>query len=254
MTQSTPSGGRLHIVLIPGFAGFDALGQLEYYAGVTPLFRQWQRRHQERAHVTLHYFDNFPTAAVATRAGRLHSYLAKRLTRGEFQPGDTLALVGHSTGGLDIRWLLWTLGRRPNQIIRVDGDRRSAVPVKAQDILKLVRRIVFLSVPQWGTNIADWVRAHTITRKTIVTELRATVEASQYPFLDKIEGWLAKAASRTTRLDLVQALQDTLSEADAGRCRKAPACTAYAQEAASEVALWLRHIASDFSAINDLAA
>lgn len=30
---------RLHIVLAPGFAGFDALGQLEYYAGLTPHFR-----------------------------------------------------------------------------------------------------------------------------------------------------------------------------------------------------------------------
>ena len=27
---------RLHVVLVPGFAGFDALGQLEYGAGVTP--------------------------------------------------------------------------------------------------------------------------------------------------------------------------------------------------------------------------
>jgi hypothetical protein len=34
-------GRRLHIVLIPGFAGFDALGQLEYYAGITALFRKW---------------------------------------------------------------------------------------------------------------------------------------------------------------------------------------------------------------------
>jgi hypothetical protein len=29
--------GRMHVILIPGFAGFDVLGQLEYYAGVTPL-------------------------------------------------------------------------------------------------------------------------------------------------------------------------------------------------------------------------
>jgi hypothetical protein len=35
----TPSTKRFHIVLIPGFAGFDALGQLEYYSGITPLFQ-----------------------------------------------------------------------------------------------------------------------------------------------------------------------------------------------------------------------
>lgn len=33
----SPSTKRFHVVLIPGFAGFDALGQLEYYALVPAL-------------------------------------------------------------------------------------------------------------------------------------------------------------------------------------------------------------------------
>ena len=33
---------RCHIVLVPGFGGFDALGQVEYYAGITRLFQQWK--------------------------------------------------------------------------------------------------------------------------------------------------------------------------------------------------------------------
>ena len=171
--RSAQASGRLHIVLILGFAGFDALGQLEYYAGITPLFRNWQVGHKARAYVVLHYFDNFPTAAVVTRAGRLQSYLAKRIARGEFLPGDTLALVGHSTGGLDIRWLLWELSRDPDRTIPVDGGQGSAYTVQAAEILNLVQRVVFLSVPQWGTNIADWVRAHTIARKAAVADLRA---------------------------------------------------------------------------------
>ena len=60
---------RSHIVLIPGFAGFDALGQLEYYSGITSLFKSWRSGNE-----VLHYFDNFPTAAVATRATRLRQH------------------------------------------------------------------------------------------------------------------------------------------------------------------------------------
>ncbi len=253
-TMPRNTGGRLHLVLIPGFAGFDALGQLEYYTGVTPLFREWQRRRRGQAHVVLHYFDNFPTAAVVTRAGRLRSYLAKRIARGEFLPGDTLALVGHSTGGLDIRWLLRELGRDPERTIPVEGGQGSASPVKAKEILNLVRRVVFLSVPQWGTNIADWVRAHPIARIAVVGELSAAVGASQLPLVDAIESGVAKGASYLTGLDLVRALQDSLSEADAGRCKRDPVCVADAQEAASELGLWLRHITSDFRAIDDLAS
>jgi hypothetical protein len=84
---------RIHIVLIPGFGGFDALGQLEYYAGVTPLFHSMRD-----GNAVLHYFDNFPTAAVITRAARLRSYLAKRIARSEILPGDEVVLIGHSTG------------------------------------------------------------------------------------------------------------------------------------------------------------
>ena len=100
----SPSTKRFHIVLIPGFAGFDALGQLEYYGGITPLFQTWRAGNQ-----VLHYFDNFPTAAVVTRATRLRSYLARRIARGEISTSDDVILVGHSTGGLDIRRLLWDL-------------------------------------------------------------------------------------------------------------------------------------------------
>ncbi len=102
------SSNRYHIVLVPGFGGFDALGQVEYYAGVTSLFQSW-RDHNP---VVLHYFDNLPTAAVTTRAARLRAYLAKRMARHEILPNDKIVLVGHSTGGLDIRQLICDLHER----------------------------------------------------------------------------------------------------------------------------------------------
>src|SRR5579862_8213583 len=59
---------RVHIVLVPGFGGFDALGQLQYYAGITPLFQSWKKgRRRDDREIALHYFDNLPTAGVVTR-------------------------------------------------------------------------------------------------------------------------------------------------------------------------------------------
>ena len=243
---------RAHVVLIPGFGGFDALGQIEYYAGVTSLFRKWHDKHKK---LVLHYFDNFPTAAVVTRAQKLERYLAKRIARGEIQPDDALVLVGHRTGGLDIRRLLGNLAD-PNRIIPVNGDIRPefTVNVKAGDILKRECRVVFLSVPHWGTNIADWVRGHCILRATVIADLRAALEGSQWPGLDTIERSITGGAATLTGADLLRAVEDVLSESDARLCQGNPTCTAEAHEAASQVALWLLQMASDFRAIDDLSA
>jgi len=211
MVRTSSPHRRVHVVLVPGFAGFDALGQLEYYAGVTPQFAAWKLAGgQPREHVVLHYFDNFPTAAVATRATRLRAYLAKRIARGEFLPGDSLALVGHSTGGLDIRYLLWELALSPDKSYPADG-----MTVPAKTILESVSRVVFLSVPQWGTNIANWVREHAAGRALVVAELRASVVASQVPLADKIQEWISYTAGAATKVNFVYALQDAFDEAEA---------------------------------------
>jgi hypothetical protein len=235
-------GKRHHIVLVPGFAGFDALGQLEYYAGVTPLF-------QRRTGATLHFFDNFPTAPVAVRASRLRHFLAKRIARGEIADGDEISLVGHSTGGLDVRRLICDLAGRA-KVMTVDGGAE----VDPDGILARVRRVVFLSVPHHGTNIADWVRGHTVWRKAAVAELRAAVAGSQAPILDRIEQSATGAAAALTGADLLDAVRDALSEADERCGARGPERRADAHEAASQLELYLRHIASDFGAIDDLSS
>jgi len=241
------SAKRFHIVLIPGFAGFDALGQLEYYSGITPMFQTWLAGNE-----VLHYFDNFPTAAVVTRATRLRSYLAKRIARGVISTGDDVILIGHSTGGLDIRRLLWDLDdlQHRKQKIMVDGG----VKVEPGEILKCVRRVVFLSVPHWGTNIADWVHAYGILRRALVEESRAAVAGSQLLLLDEIESSITGGAAWLTGAELFRAVQDALSEANEHYGKPSRARTADAQEAASQLGLYLRHMASDFSAIDDLTA
>jgi len=240
----TPSAIRLHIVLIPGFCGFDALGQLEYYSGITPVFQAGRRGNE-----VLHYFDNLPTAAVETRAARLRSYLAKRIARGEIALDDDVILVGHSTGGLDIRWLLWDLHRH-KESISVDGG----IKVKTEAIRKCVRRVVFLSVPQWGTNIADWVHAHGIWRKALVAEMSAGVAGSRVLLVDRIESAITGGAARLTGAGLLRAVQDALSEANEHNGTPSPVRKAEAHEAASELGLYLRDMASDFRAIDDLTS
>lgn len=253
ITDQAPHS-RLHVVLVPGFAGFDALGQLDYYSGVTPLFDAWTTKHPDaRGRVVLHYFDNFPTAAVVTRAARLRAYLAKRIKRGEFAGDDRVVLVGHSTAGLDIRQLLWDLSRNPDEKIPVDSDSRSILEVHAHEILDKIRAVVFLSVPHEGTATAEWVRTYWLARKIVVAELRAAVFGSQWPPVDAIEKLLAGAAGGAAGAELLYAVRDSLAEADAGLWPHDPIRTASAHECASQLALWLRHMASDFNVINDLA-
>ena len=238
---------RIHIILIPGFAGFDALGQLEYYAGITPIFSDFAHGN----HV-LHYFDNFPTAAVITRADRLMKYIAKRIARGSIENNDEIALIGHSTGGLDIRRLLWELSdlEKGHRTITVDGG----VEVAPGEIRKRVRSVVFLSVPHWGTNIADFVQGQWLLRKAVISELRAAVAGSQFRLLGPIESLIAGNSAAVTGAGALRAVQDALDEADEHVGKPGPMRTADAHEAASELALYLRHMASDFHAIDDLTS
>jgi hypothetical protein len=134
--------------------------------------------------------------------------------------------------------------------IRVD----SGVQVEAEEILELVRRVVFLSVPHWGTNIADWVRAYTLGRTVVVAELRASVAGSQVPVLDRIERWIAGATADFWGADLLRALQDSLCEAETLNGMGDPTRAAEAREAVAHLDLWLRHMMADFRAIDDLAS
>ena len=241
------SGTRCHIVLIPGFGGFDALGRVEYYAGITRLFQQW--KHPSSA-VVLHYFDNLPTAAVATRALRLRRYLAKRMARGEILKTDKIVLVGHSTGGLDIRQLIWDLHKRENRFVCVDGG----CSITAEAIRNCLDGVVFLSVPHWGTNVADWVYSHSVLRKTVIADLRVAFAGSQVYLLDKVEAGIAGGAASLTGAELLLALRDALTEANDRLGAPDPSRIAEAQEAASELELYFRQMASDFLVINDLTS
>ena len=245
------SGKRHHIVLIPGFGGFDALGRVNYYAGVTDLFNPRPGQHPPPGAV-LHYFENLPTAAVVTRAQRLRNYLAKRIARGEIRDDDDIILIGHSTGGLDIRQLICDLHPSSddarNAQIRVDGVHR---PIRAKQLRDRIKKVVFLSVPHWGTNIAEWVYKRAALRKTVICDLRAAFEGSQHYPMDRIEACLAGGAAALTGAEVFLALRDALTEANYDGSHDLTRI-ADALEAASKLELYFREMASDFHVIHDL--
>lgn len=252
---------RVHIVLVPGFAGFDALGRIEYYAGTTATFQRWRDQRGLDQPVALHYFDNLPTAGVSTRAERLRSYLATRIARREIDEHDTIALIGHSTGGLDIREVLYS-PKREQRHLHVDGGDGgepaggvppTAIHVHQSEILDKVSRVVFISVPQYGTNIADWVRAHgPLRRMMIETFYRAVQSASLQPVEKLISSLIGGFGDLVKQPDLLKAAQDALNETTA--CSRDPVRQANADEAASQLRLWLQHATHDFTAIDDLAS
>ena len=259
VADSVASPGRVHIVLVPGFGAFDALGQIEYYAGTTDRYQRWLNNGGSRHRaVVLEYFDNLPTAGVSTRAAWLHSYLAKRIARGEIQDDDAIALVGHSTGGLDIRRMLFSPVQPPPDLVldggaATDGLDATAVPVKHAEILDKVSRVVFISVPQYGTNIADWVRGHALLRRAVIDGLYRSVQGASIPPLEKgISLLLDEVAKLTKQPDILKAAQDALNETKTSRGD--PVQLADAEEAGSQLRLWLQHMDHDFGVIDDLAS
>jgi triacylglycerol lipase len=243
---------RTHLVLVPGFAGFDALGQLHYYADLTPLLRRWADADATES-TAVHYFDNLPTAGVSTRAKRLRDWIAKRIARREFQGDDSVALIGHSTGGLDIRQLVRELALDPSKRIPVDGAEPAACRVTGRDVLQCVNRLVFLSVPQRGTNIADFVGSYPKIRMTCVAALLAAVAGRDMPGVEWLEALISAELPELAGAELLFAVKDAFTEMTS-RKTDAPRRVADAQEARAEVELWLRHMWKDFSAIEDLAS
>jgi len=238
---------RTHIVMVPGFGGFDALGQLKYYAGVTEAFDAWRTAN---AHVAaLHYYENYPTSSVRTRAKGLRLFLTKLMFRGIVAPGDTIALVGHSTGGLDIRQALLDL----------DEDEQKP-PLGAQEqprpsnrqVLRAIKRVTFLSVPQRGSNIADWMGHNKAVRAWLIHGLRQLVG---------VQGLLGRLDPSpfilglidTGESELKKAWEDAQRDKDGARSKDAWVA-AQGRRAKGNMDAWLRDVDRDFMAIDDLAS
>jgi triacylglycerol lipase len=262
--------GRLHLVFVPGFGGFDALGELEYYAGTTDVFQAWcaeGRGDHWGDRVVAHYFDTLPSAGVRTRARLLREYLTAGVKRHEFRVGaDRVALIAHSTGCLDVRQLLADLDACRSQPTSERGtEARSREHVEGETLLGLISRVVFLSAPQRGSNLADWVRTQPVSARAATLSMASTfADGLDFPLFTATHQhfpWLFDATSKLVFALLkglggtsgfLQAFEDVGREISKIR-HDDPWISATSRMALAKIQLYLDQTEGDFLAIDDLS-
>ncbi|PTL85065.1 triacylglycerol lipase [Vitiosangium sp. GDMCC 1.1324] len=228
-----------HLVLVPGFGGFDALGTLRYYEGVTRVL--------ERTSLVLHYFPNLPTASVRTRAEQLLSFLDERWRRKEIRAGDEVHLVGHSTGGLDLRQLLLNYreleGKGP-----AGGD-------SALQVLGRIRSVQFLSTPQRGTNLVRRLNQPMVRTLLVRPLLRALYESARglrergTAQSGRLLRYVLFRNKRQESANWIDAILDTLQACYSHNAYP----SALARAGYFELLRWLLNMACDTSALSDLS-
>jgi triacylglycerol lipase len=129
------SGRRHRVFLIPGFFGFANLGELAYFGHV---HRELEARFAARGlEATIDAVRTRPTASLRARAQRLLASLATADLRAD----DVVHLIGHSSGGLDARFLL-----TPGISLGAGLD--------PEPIARRVASLVTVATPHGGTPVA----------------------------------------------------------------------------------------------------
>jgi hypothetical protein len=129
-------GKRHLVVLVPGFLGFQRLGNLPYFPGVVrTLVRALVAEGLECDVLDI---ETLPTSSIGARGARLAEVLRPRVGA-----AGTVHLVGHSTGGLDSRLFLTPGARLPTSL--------DLEPIAAK-----VRTLVTVSTPHYGTPLASF--------------------------------------------------------------------------------------------------
>ncbi len=124
-----------HVILVPGFFGFGRLGKIDYFAGVRALL---EKRFQELGHsVRVSEVATLPTASLRQRAARVLEALCDAAEL----PGR-LHIVGHSTGGLDVRIAIAPTASLPTTRRFTASDRLGSV--------------VTVCCPHYGTPVATY--------------------------------------------------------------------------------------------------
>jgi triacylglycerol lipase len=127
-----------HIYLVPGFFGFNTLGSFDYFRGVSATLRRELLRYGLRARI--HECATRPTGFVKYRARELARQISNT------SPADAeLHLIGHSTGGLDVRQLLTPHFSDSDSEPRIDAS-----------IAMRTRSAILVSTPHRGTPMANF--------------------------------------------------------------------------------------------------
>src|SRR5512134_1999527 len=126
-----------HIYLVPGFLGFANLGRITYFGHVRRILTERLAALGLEPHI--HIVGTPPTASLPARAARLAEVIDATAQRG----GAPLHLIGHSSGGLDVR-LLTAPGIGLPTVL--DVERLAA----------RVRTVVTVTTPHHGTPLASF--------------------------------------------------------------------------------------------------
>jgi triacylglycerol lipase len=123
------------VILVPGFFGFGRLGDISYFAGVRAALVGSLARRGIAAE--LREVLTPPTASIRQRAARVLEALALAA-----QADGDIHLVGHSTGGLDVRLAIAETAALPTDAVFEDYER--------------VRSVVSVACPHYGTGTATY--------------------------------------------------------------------------------------------------
>jgi hypothetical protein len=126
-----------HIYLVPGFLGFANLGRLTYFGHVARLLTERLAALGLKPHI--HIVRTPPTASLPERAARVVEKIGATAQRG----GAPIHLIGHSSGGLDVRLLTAPGVGLPTAF---DVERLAA----------RVRTVVTVATPHHGTPLASF--------------------------------------------------------------------------------------------------
>lgn len=125
-----------HVVLIPGFFGFGALGKLTYFAGVSEVLQS--EFEQRGLAMDIVEVPTLPTASIRHRAARVLETLAA-VARSDEGP---IHVIAHSTGGLDARLAIAPTASLPTSVAFASYDR--------------IRTLVTVSTPHFGSPLASF--------------------------------------------------------------------------------------------------
>ncbi len=126
-----------HAYLVPGFFGFANLGDLTYFGHVHEfLIAAFARRGLT---VRVDVVPTLPTASLLRRAERVAATMVRTLADDD----GPVHLIGHSSGGLDIRLLL-------------DPEVRLPTDLDVERVTRRVRTAVTLATPHHGTPLAGF--------------------------------------------------------------------------------------------------
>ncbi len=147
-----------HLILVPGFLGFQRLGTMSYFVRVEEVLGRLA--HRIGHEVEVRSIRTLPTASLGARAAKLAEVVASL-------PGeDDVHLLGHSTGGLDARLFLSPGASLPTTVNLEAAAAR-------------VRSVVTVASPHHGTPLALFmtgVNGHRLLRvlSFVMTKMLST--------------------------------------------------------------------------------